>query len=110
MTDETSAKHATINYFDDNKNGFNGRPRITLPLILEKNLKMITAQSDSHKVHQFDPTLPHQLKCREDLRRLEVLATDRVQWKRLVSYVTNKQVPEPKKLTIRLQPPRRAKQ
>ena len=54
-------------------------------------------------------TDPKQLKTKHDLKRLEQLAKDRQQWKRIVACVTDMQVTEPPPI-IRRQPHRNAKQ
>jgi hypothetical protein len=109
MTDDTPAKRAMLHYFDPTaaNSSFLGRPRQTLPLTINNDLKLAAAQP-TDIMGQFN--LPHQLKNINDLRRLETLADDRQQWKQLVQYVTYMQVTEPPKPIIRLQPRRNVKQ
>jgi hypothetical protein len=71
-----------------------GRPRHTLPLTINNDLKLAAAQPRDI-TSQFN--LPSQLKTITELRSLEKLANDRDQWIQLVICVTNMQVPEPPK-------------
>ena len=111
MTDDTPAKHATIHYFDNVVKGstFVGRPRTTLPLLIDKDLKLVVAQPDLSN-YQLDSPIPNQFKTIADLRCLETLASDRARWMRIVLCVANMQDPKPKEPIIRIQPLRRTKQ
>jgi hypothetical protein len=97
MDDSIPAKRATLHYFDQTPKGFQGRPRQTLPLAINQDLKRAASQSIQHPVHALD--LPRQLKSIEDLRKLESLARVRLEWNTVVMCVTNTQVPEPRKPT-----------
>jgi hypothetical protein len=97
MDDSIPAKRATLHYFDQIAKGFQGRPRHTLPLVIDKDLKQAASQPIEHQVHTLD--LPSQLKSIEDLRKLESLARVRSEWNIVVTCVTNTQVPEPRKPT-----------
>ena len=93
-SDDTPAKNTIIHYFDESKNSYAGRPRTTLPTILNKDLEL-AAQTQQHMQE-----IPNQLKGLKDLRALETLANDLRKWK---SIVANMQVlalpkPEPPKL------------
>lgn len=105
MTDDTPAKRAMLHYFDETTSSYLGRPRHTLPLVINKDLKLAAVQPLDIK-SQFN--LPSQLKTIRDLRSLETLAKDRNQWIQLVQCVTNMQVPKPPKPKPR--PRRNAKQ
>jgi hypothetical protein len=87
MADDVPAKKATNHYFDPIADSFLGRPRITLPIVLDKDLKLASAQKLEHLVHKFN--LPRQLKTKNDLKHLETLANDRQQWMRIVVCVTD---------------------
>ena len=108
MTDDTPAKYATTHYFDPVARGFLGRPRLTLPLVIDKDLQLAATQPPEHVVHQF--RLPARLKTIKDLERLNILAEDRKQWMQIVACVTDMQVTRPLAPTIRRQPHRNAKQ
>ena len=94
MTDDTPAKRAMLHYFDTTTSSYLGRPRHTLPLTINNDLKLAAAQPQDI-TSQFN--LPSQLKTITELRSLEKLANDRDQWIQLVKCVTNMQVPEPPK-------------
>jgi hypothetical protein len=94
MTDDTPAKKAMLHYFDKTTSSYLGRPRHTLPLTINNDLKLAAAQPRDI-TSQFN--LPLQLKTITELRSLEKLANDRDQWIQLVKCVTNMQVPEPPK-------------
>jgi hypothetical protein len=106
MTDDTPAKRAMLHYFDVTTSSYLGRPRHTLPLVINKDLKLAAVQP--HDITgQFN--IPTQLKTITDLRRLETLANDRKQWIQLVQCVIDMQVTEPPK-PIKLRPRRNVKQ
>ena len=107
MTDDTPAKHAMLHYFDKTSSSFLGRPRTTLPLVIDKDLKL-AAKQPPNTMGQFE--LPNQLKTINDLRRLEALASDRKEWMNLVSCVTYMQVPEPPAPITRTRPRRNEQQ
>jgi hypothetical protein len=44
MTDDTPAKRAMLNYFDVTTSSYLGRPHHTLPLVINKDLKLAAAQ------------------------------------------------------------------
>ena len=103
MTDDTPAKHAMLHCFDKITKGFMGRPRVTLPLVINKDLK-----ATQRETAQFG--LPLQLKSISDLRQLETLARDHKKWKNVVQCVADMQVTEPQSPIIRVQPRRDAEQ
>ena len=102
MTKDTPAKHAMIYYFSNRKDGFTGRPRTTLPIIIDKDLKAMAKQTSTHH-NQNELDIPKQLTDLSDMEKLETLANSRQKWK---SIVTNMQVlelpkPKPKRLSMR---------
>jgi hypothetical protein len=108
MTGDTPAKYATTHYFDPVARGFLDRPRLTLPLVIDKDLQLAATQPPEHAVHQF--RLPTRLKTIKDRKRLNTLAEDRKQWMQIVACVTDMQVTRPLAPTIRRQPHRNVKQ
>jgi hypothetical protein len=108
FTSDTPAKHATRHYFDPVTSGFMGRPRQSLPLVIDKDLKLAAAALPPDEAAQFN--LPTQLKSINDLNRLETLAFDQHKWMRIVKSVTDMQVSEPQKPRTRIMPPRNVKQ
>jgi hypothetical protein len=72
MNDTIPAKRATLHYFDQIGKGFLGRPRHTLSLEIDKDLKRASKQEPNHPALTLG--LPNQLKSIEDLRTLEALA------------------------------------
>jgi hypothetical protein len=100
MTDDTPEKRAMLQYFDVTTSSYLGRPRHTLPLVINKDLKLAAAQP---RVITGQFNIQTQLKTITDLRRLETLANDRKQWIQLVQCVIDMQVTEPPK-PIKLRP------
>ncbi len=105
MADNTPAKKAMLHYFDKTTSSFLGRPRHTLPLVINQDLKMAATNNITGHFN-----IPSQLKKIEDLRALETLANDRNRWIKLVKCVTDMQVTEPPKSEKRLMPRRNVKQ
>ena len=93
----TSKKRATLHYFDHIANGFQGKPRHTLPLVIDKDLKPAAGKPEQHQVHALG--LPSQLKSIGDLRQLETLATVRTKWDTIVKW--SNEYAEPPKPTKR---------
>lgn len=91
MSEDVPAKRATVHYFDACIDAFRGRPRTTMPVLLNHDLETAAAQP-----HANYPQLglPRQLKNIKDLRTLETLAQERSTWKKIVA---NMQVPPPPK-------------
>jgi hypothetical protein len=94
MNDDIPAKRATIRFFDSDTEKFLGRPRHTLPRVIDKDLERAAAQPNQHPARKLG--LPKQLKTIDDLRKLESLASVRSKWNNIVKCVMNTQVPEPK--------------
>lgn len=87
MADDTPAKLATIRYFEPTSKGFVGRPRTTLPILLNKDLKEINPQTLERL------NIPEKLNNFEDLWRLEQAARDRTLWQHLVAVMQSSQIP-----------------
>lgn len=104
MDNATPAKFATMAYYQDTESErFAGRPRTTLPGLLDKDIDLAHKQNKSDSPLQL---LPKQLlKQLDDLLELETLASDRKEWR---SIVANMYVLEPPKPMPR--PRRHAKQ
>jgi hypothetical protein len=105
MNDTIPAKRATLHYFDQIEKGFLGRPRHTLPLEIDNDLKRASKQEPNHPVLTLG--LPNQLRSIEDLRTLEALAAVRPKWEAIVKCITDTQVPEPPEPIQRCLRPRR---
>jgi hypothetical protein len=94
-------------YFENdvaNIEGFVGRPRTTLPVIISQDLECMKAAADERttqnsyksrkktkkeiateeQLAKLYSTLPNQLKAIEDLKSLEKLANARKKWRQLV--------------------------
>jgi hypothetical protein len=65
MADNTPAKLAMIRYFEPASEGFVGRPRTTIPVLLNNDLKEVNPQT----LHRLK--IPAKLNSLEDLWRLE---------------------------------------
>ena len=76
------AKYAMVHYFDPRANCFRGRPRITLPVVINQDLERC------HSLRQIG--IPAKLQTLDDLRQLEAAAHERSKWR---SIVANIQVP-----------------
>ncbi len=93
MSDDIPAKRATIHYFDTTATSkFLGRPRHTLPRVIENDLKRAAGQPEQHPARKLG--LPNQLQSINDLRKLESLV--RSKRGNIVKCMMNTQVPEPK--------------
>ena len=69
-------------YFENSdKKGFRGRPPITLPSLLNEDLKKCT-QSDIDKDHNYCKRL--KLQNKNDLNDLREIAQDRNEWNQLI--------------------------
>ena len=101
MPNEVPAKFMTKHYFDPREKSFLGRPRTTLPILLDKDLKTAKAQPH-HNYEQLN--LPKQLQTLSELEQLEILANERSLWQTIVA---NMQVPPPPKQTKMTLRPRR---
>ena len=96
MDSNTPAKQATAQYFTNtNTECFKGRPRTTLPGLLDKDIKQAHAQQKANSPLNL---LPTQLKGPSDYLELERLANDRSTWR---SIVANMDVFEPPKPMVR---------
>ena len=73
MSNEVPAKSITKHYFDPRKKSFFVKPRTTLPILLDKDLKTANA------------LIPKQLQTLSDLDQLEILANERSLWKTIVA-------------------------
>lgn len=83
MANNIPAKKSMLSYFNEGI-GFRGRPRITLPSIINSELEAIaTKYPEIRKQHQ----LPAQLKSVTDLQMLEQSARQRKNWSNLVDAV-----------------------
>jgi hypothetical protein len=103
MSNKTPAKLAMMQYFSStNTDCFIGRPRTTLPGILDKDISLAQKQQKANSPLQL---LPKQLKTAEDFQEIEKLARNRSLWR---SIVANMYVLEPPKPILR--PRRHAKQ
>ena len=68
-------------YFEQEARGYRGRPRTTLPLVLNKDLEIYQNYMCSR--HQQTHIL--QLKCSQDLSKLSIIAQDRREWRQMVN-------------------------
>lgn len=89
MDDEIPAKLAMIKYFAPTERGFQGRPRTTLPVLLNKDL---ADTSKSQALRQLN--IPKTLKELEELRQLEKRARDRKSRKQVVAVMQRTQEPQ----------------
>ena len=78
MNDESPAQKAMFNYFTPSmKPKFRGRPRVTLPSTLNRDLEQnIDKNSEFYRRYEIS-----NIKNVEDLEKLKVLAKDRKEWK-----------------------------
>ena len=82
MTEDTPAKYAMVHYFDPRANCFRGRPRITLPVVINHDLERYAS------LRQLG--IPAKLQTLDDLRQLEATAQEHSKWRCIVA---NIQVP-----------------
>ena len=83
LDNEAPCQQAMVYYFDPPQDAkkYSGRKRITLPVVLDEDLKE-TAKSKDIPVRKFE--------CLEDLQSLRSLAGDRQTWRKLVNVVYGK--------------------
>ena len=87
MPNKTPAKQAMLWYFTDNKNdqtkGFRGRPRSSLPILLNQDLNQLQEISEKRSSTDLEE-LPRQLIRTEDLKKLESIAKRRKKWIKII--------------------------
>ena len=75
-------------YFEEKTTGFRGKPRTTLPVILNQDLEELYLKTEPHHSdHNYTKRL--KLNNKEDLEKLRKMAEDRKQWKKHVYKITN---------------------
>ena len=75
-------------YFEEKTTGFRGKPRTTLPVILNQDLENLYLNTEPHHSdHNYIKRL--KLNNREDLEKLRKIAEDRDTWKQLVFKITD---------------------
>ena len=79
-------------YFDkeDNNNntGFRGKPRTTLPVVLQQDLERYHRNTEpQHLDHNYSKRL--KINSKEDIEILRKMAEDRTKWKKLANKITN---------------------
>lgn len=94
MSNGVPAKFVINHYFDPREKSFRGRPRTTLPILLDKDLEV--AEARTHHIHE-KLGLPKLQPIIEDLKHLEQLTENR---SKLHSIVANMLVFPPPKQTI----------
>ena len=82
-----AAKLAMIRYFEPALEGFVGRPRTTIPVLLNNDLKEANPQT----LHRLN--IPGKLNSLEDLWRLEQVARERTSWQHLVVVMQSSRTP-----------------
>ena len=70
-------------YFEENVKGYRGRPRTTLPVVLNKDLE--NYQNNVYNEYLQRHVL--KLKCSQDLTKLSVLAQNREGWRQMVKEI-----------------------
>ena len=80
MADDIPAKQAMLHYFSEipKNKSFKGRPRTSLPIVLNQDLKLANEQLN---LQASGINLPTQIKNLKDLRKLEDAAKNRKVWK-----------------------------
>ena len=75
-------------YFEEKTTGFRGKPRTTLPVILNQDLEDLYLNTEPHHSdHNYTKRL--KLNNNEDLEKLRKMAEDRNIWKQHVIKITN---------------------
>ena len=72
-------------YFKDQSSGFRGRPRTTLPVVLNKDLMKF--QNHIKKKREYRSYRNLRLEKSEDLERIRLIAQDRDKWKKLIMII-----------------------
>ena len=102
MNNEKPANFAMTQYFNPSSSEcYLGRPRTTLPGILNKDLELASVQTNKSPLR----LLPTKLKTSIDLEKLREIAIDRGKWRSIVANMYVLEPPQPK-----LRPHRHAKQ
>ena len=75
-------------YFEKNNEGFCGKPRTTLPTVLNQDLENYYKNTEPHHMdHNYSKRL--KLNTPEDLEKLRKIAENRKEWKKLGHGITN---------------------
>ena len=75
-------------YFENNKKGFRGKPRTTLPETIKQDIeKFYNNTEPQHRDHNY--TKKTKLNNIEDLEELRKIAEDRKEWKKMINGITN---------------------
>ena len=72
-------------YFEDQGRGFRGRPRTTLPVVLNKDL--IKFQNYIKKRREYRSYRNLRLEKAEHLESIGLIAQDRDKWKKLIELI-----------------------
>lgn len=95
LDEATPAQKVMSYYFSKNRTkhtGFQGRPRTTLPMIINHDLASINKRSSTSHDHSYaKTTLPSKLSTVEDLAALKEHAQDRKDWQDLVAQIVSSQ-------------------
>ena len=85
----TPANMAMNFYFEKNNKGFRGKPRTTLPTVLNQDLENYYQNTEPgpNMDHNYSKRL--KLNTPEDLEKLRKIAENRKEWKKLVHGITN---------------------
>jgi hypothetical protein len=84
MSDNTPAKFIIIQHLKETTAGFMGRPKPTLPLLIDKDLKKLAEQMPTIIISL---KLPYQLQSIDDLKKLEKTLKDQKIWKTLMQNI-----------------------
>ena len=80
-------KFIYLQYFESASEGFVGRPRTTIPVLLNNDLKEVNPQT----LHRLN--IPVKLNSLEDSWRLEQAARERTSWQHLVAVMQSSRIP-----------------